>query len=303
MPVYNAASYLNEAIRCLVNQTYSNWELIAIDDGSTDESWQILQSYSDGRIKKIKRKNGGQSVATNAGIDHISGNLVLFFDADDLMDPKKIEEQVNMLKDEPNSIAVGKWAFFINSIADAKFKEEPVYYTGTPVEWLYRLWTYETMMPNHSYMIPRKIMEKAGKYYDETILLNIDFEYFTRMVMEADKVIYCEDSICYYRKAVTTSKTFKPSLQKQLSALNARVKAIEKFLQKYQDERSKEAAKMALTILTFSFPAIRKYSKKAIKDFGLKKFGTFGGPRFKMLYSAVGFENAIRLKRIFQKFI
>src|SRR5690606_10627201 len=97
-----------------------------------------------------------------------------------------------------------------------------------------------------------------GRYYDERLLLNIDFEYFTRMVIHAEKVIYCPDSICYYRKSIKTSKTFKPSFQRQLSALNSRIKALEIFLKHYNSEKAQNAARMALTILTFSFPSIRK---------------------------------------------
>jgi hypothetical protein len=181
------------------------------------------------------------------------------------------------------------------------FEQHPVYYTGTPVEWLYRLWANETMMPNNGYLIPRTLLEKAGKYYDESILLNIDFEYFTRMVMEADQVVYCADAICYYRKGVKTSKTYKPSVNKQLSALAARRKALQNFLSRHNDEKAKEAARMALTILTFTFPGIFRHSKKAIKDLGLENFGMFGGAKFKTLAKLFGFENTIRIKALYQK--
>lgn len=301
MPVYNAASFLREAIQSLLNQIYTDWELIAVDDGSTDESLKILQSYSDPRIRIIQRPNGGQCAATNTGLDYIRGEYIQFFDADDLMDSNKILMQVNALKVAENSIAVCKWAFFVHSIEESKFKDEPVYFSGSNVEWLCRLWSYETMMPNHGYLIPRHIMEKAGRYYDESLLLNIDFEYFTRMVLEAESIVYCPESICYYRKSVATSKTYRPAYKKQISALNARVKALDNFLTRHNDTAAKEAARKALTMLTFTFPSIRRHSKKAIKDLGLEKFGMFGGRRFKALATLVGFENAIRIKDIYQK--
>jgi glycosyltransferase involved in cell wall biosynthesis len=203
MPVYNAAKYLRESIQSLLDQTYTNWELIAVDDGSTDNSRDILESYTDQRIKIFRRENGGQCAATNTGLQHISGDYILFFDADDLMDKDKIRVQVEALQQEGNNtVAVSRWAFFRNNIQDAKFKEEPVYFSGKSTEWLYRLWSYETMMPNHGYLIPKKVWEKAGKYYDETLLLNIDFEYFTRIVLAADTIVYCPGSVCYYRKGV-----------------------------------------------------------------------------------------------------
>jgi glycosyltransferase involved in cell wall biosynthesis len=299
MPVYNAAPYLQESIQSLFDQTYSNWELIAVDDGSTDESWEILSSYSDPRIKIFQRQNGGQCAATNTGLDHINGDYVQFFDADDLMDKNKIAVQVEALqKAGDDNIAICKWAFFTHTIRDAKFKDEPIYFSGKQIDWLYNLWSYETMMPNHGYLIPRKIIEKAGKYYDDKLHLNIDFEYFTRMVIHAENVIYCPDSICYYRKGVVSAKTYKPQLNKRLSALESRCKAIGYMLEKDRSERSRYACKMALTILTYSYPEILPYSQKALRDYQLGSFGKFGGSKFKTLSGLFGYANAVRIKKL-----
>lgn len=302
MPVYNAEAYLEEAIQSLIEQTYSNWELIAVNDGSTDASLDILRSYKDSRIKIFERANGGQCVATNTGLEHITGDYILFFDADDLMDVNKIEKQVASLAGTDNCVSVGKWGFFYKSVEDAVFKDEPIYYSGKSNEWLYRLWTYDTMMPNHGYLIPKSVLEKAGKFYDENILLNVDFEYFTRIILAAESVIYCADSVCYYRKGVKNSKTYKASIRKQLSALDAREKAIKNFLKQYNDSRAREAARMAITILTFSYPSIRVQSKMALKRLGLEGFADFGGRRFKRLSAFLGFEKAIRLKELYERF-
>ncbi|MFB9864459.1 glycosyltransferase family 2 protein [Rufibacter immobilis] len=299
MPVYNASEFLRAAIQSLLNQTYPNWELIAVDDGSTDNSWDILKSYTDPRIKIYQRPNGGQSAATNTGLDYAKGEYIQFFDADDLMDSRKIEIQINAIREHgEDTIAVAKWAFFKDNIQDATFKDEPVYYSADAIHWLQSLWLFETMMPNHGYFIPRKVMEKAGKYYDETIKLNIDFEYFTRMVINATKVVYCPESVCYYRKGIKASKTYKPNLDKRLSALGARVKGIKDLFEVDRSERSLEAARMALTIVTYAFPEILPYSRKAIKDLGLERFASFGGQKFLFLSKTLGFSNAVRVKKL-----
>lgn len=303
MPVYNAAQYLREAVQSLIDQTYTKWELIAVDDGSTDDSWSILQSLDDTRIKTFQRKNGGQCAATNTGLQHISGDLVLFFDADDLMDARKIEAQVHLLSASPDSVSVGRWAFFMHDISDVKFKEEPIYFSGPATDWLYKLWATDTMMPNHGYMIPRRILEKAGTFYDEGLLLNIDFEYFTRIILNAESVVYAADSVCYYRKGVATAKTYKPKLEKRLSALEARKMAIQYLLGRDNSPEARQAAQMSLTILTFSFPEIRPFAKKVLAELGLGSFASFGGARFNTVSSLIGFENTIRLKEIYQKVI
>lgn len=85
LPVYNAEKYLNGIISDIIRQTYANWELIVVDDGSTDNSWSIIQKYAqkDNRIKTITVENGGPSKARNIGIDQATGEYIRFVDADD----------------------------------------------------------------------------------------------------------------------------------------------------------------------------------------------------------------------------
>lgn len=88
IPVYNVEKYLNECVDSVLNQTYKNMEIILVDDGSTDGSPQICDSYAekDNRIKVIHKKNGGSSSARNAGIKNMTGDYVLFLDSDDFWD-------------------------------------------------------------------------------------------------------------------------------------------------------------------------------------------------------------------------
>ena len=86
MPVYNAERYLREAIESVRNQSYSNWELLIVNDGSTDHSAEIIDVYSqkDARIKALHKKNEGVSVARNYALAQISGEFVTFIDSDDV---------------------------------------------------------------------------------------------------------------------------------------------------------------------------------------------------------------------------
>ena len=88
VPVYNAEEFLDECIQHVIKQTYTNWELILVDDGATDRSPEICDGYArqDARIKVIHQSNGGVSKARNAGLDAASGQFVVFCDSDDWMD-------------------------------------------------------------------------------------------------------------------------------------------------------------------------------------------------------------------------
>ena len=97
MPCYNAANYISQSIESVINQTYTNWELIIVDDGSTDNSKSICHSYlcRDNRIRYIYQENSKQAIARNKGITKANGELIAFLDADDLWLPQKLEVTLN----------------------------------------------------------------------------------------------------------------------------------------------------------------------------------------------------------------
>lgn len=90
IPVYNAERYLDECIRSALDQTYSDTEVIAVDDGSTDSSPEILKGYAD-RIRVVSKPNGGTASALNAGISRMTGAWFKWLSADDLLRPRAIE--------------------------------------------------------------------------------------------------------------------------------------------------------------------------------------------------------------------
>lgn len=110
MPVYNAAPFLREAIRSIKWQTYKNWELIAVDDGSTDSSVDILRSFAD-RDPRIKvytySRNVGLSRALNRGLKVAEGEIIARMDADDYSLPRRFEAQLAHLKNNPELVAIG----------------------------------------------------------------------------------------------------------------------------------------------------------------------------------------------------
>lgn len=93
VPVYNAEKYLNRCNINILSQTYQNWELIYVDDGSVDNSWKIIQTMSanDARIKGIHQENGGPGSARNFGIENSTGDYIVFVDVDDVIDHEYLQ--------------------------------------------------------------------------------------------------------------------------------------------------------------------------------------------------------------------
>jgi glycosyltransferase involved in cell wall biosynthesis len=100
MPVYNSAPFLRGSIGSVLGQTFRDFELIAIDDGSTDQSWEILQSFgNDRRVRPIRRKsNQGAAAAKNDGIVRSDSDYIAFLDSDDLANPRRLEIQVQTME-------------------------------------------------------------------------------------------------------------------------------------------------------------------------------------------------------------
>lgn len=88
---YNYGHFIAEAIESVLNQTYTNFELIIVDDGSTDNSREVINSYTDSRIQTIFQENGGQAAAFNAGFTATKGEIIAFLDSDDWWEVKKLE--------------------------------------------------------------------------------------------------------------------------------------------------------------------------------------------------------------------
>ena len=99
VPVYNVEAYLHQCLQSILDQTYTNLEIIVVDDGSTDHSPAICDHFAalDARVKVIHKKNGGQSAARNIGLDTASGEYIGFVDSDDWIDNDMYETLYNLI--------------------------------------------------------------------------------------------------------------------------------------------------------------------------------------------------------------
>lgn len=101
VPVYNAEEFINDTIKTVQDQTYKNWELIMIDDCSTDRSTEQILKYKSDKIKLIKlKKNSGAAICRNTGTKEAKGRYIAFLDADDLWKKEKLEVQLKFMKDK-----------------------------------------------------------------------------------------------------------------------------------------------------------------------------------------------------------
>lgn len=106
-PCYNGSRFISETIESVMKQTYPEWEMLIVDDGSTDDSAKIVQGYTekDARVRLIRQENGGSASARNHGIREAEGQYIALLDADDLWEPEFLEKQIAFMKRE-NALCV-----------------------------------------------------------------------------------------------------------------------------------------------------------------------------------------------------
>ncbi len=134
MPAYNAEKYIKEAIDSVLNQTYTNFELIVVDDGSTDKTLQIVSAYEDARIQLICIKHGGVSKALNEGLAIAKGKYIARFDSDDLCYPNRLERQFQFMEKHPDYVVIGTDADYMLEDGNYLFQFSCIGHTHEEIE-------------------------------------------------------------------------------------------------------------------------------------------------------------------------
>jgi glycosyltransferase involved in cell wall biosynthesis len=122
MPVYNGGKYIREAIDSVLNQTFVDFELIVVNDGSTDDTQDQLNTYHDSRIRVFNQKNGGVSAALNTGLKHANARYIARFDADDVCYPNRLEKQYQFMEEHPDFVLIGSDADYMSEQGEFLFK-------------------------------------------------------------------------------------------------------------------------------------------------------------------------------------
>ena len=130
MPLYNSQDYIKEAISSVLNQSYIDFELIIINDGSTDRSVEIIYSFDDDRIVFLSQNNRGVSSARNRGLDICSGEFITFLDSDDILPPHSLSKRVEYLERHKNVDLVDGTISIQNKNLTKEMREYRPYYNG-----------------------------------------------------------------------------------------------------------------------------------------------------------------------------
>lgn len=205
IPTYNRAKFICETLDSVLAQTFKDWECIVVDDGSTDNTDQVIAEYlnKDFRFKYFKRppdRVKGGCTCRNIGLEQSEGEYIQFLDSDDLISINKLEEQIRVLEIAgPSTIATCKWGGFSDSSKLTVKSYRPTYIsTNTVLDLFYSFGKHSTYLPSHTYLVSKKVISKAGNW-NESLKNNQDGEFFSRVLLQCSKVIFVSSAEVYYR--------------------------------------------------------------------------------------------------------
>lgn len=181
IPVYNGTDYLREAIDSVLLQTFTDYELLVIDDGSTDNTWKLIQSYGS-RLRGIRKLNGGVASALNVGIQHARAQWIAWLSHDDAFLPIKLERQVAFLRHNPRFRACYTWFYDIDGGGKIVGENKPAWY---PRQQATRVLFHNTYMNGSTMLIDRACFDTAG-LFNEKLRNTQDVEMWIRLVQHFD---------------------------------------------------------------------------------------------------------------------
>ena len=304
IPCRNGARWLGEAIESCLRQSWTNLQIIVVDNGSTDGSLDLAKRYEARPVTVLTCEREGASAARNVGLKHADGDLIQFLDADDLLDADKIHRQVERLAAAPAaSLASGAWARFARDPSEAVFTPEPVWRDFAPEEFLIASWLGGGMMANFAWLTPRVVIERAGPW-NETLSVNDDGEFFCRVALASSGIAFCADARGYYRSASAPTLSSRRDGEALASAFSAVDLSCRHLLQRCNSAAATKACATHYQRFAYdAFPQAAELVAQAEKraaELGGSDLRAGGGPAFQMLARGMGWKLSKRAQLVWR---
>lgn len=302
IPSYNSSRWLEATIASVRAQTWQRYEIILVDDGSTDGSGDLAQRLSGADMRVVRQANAGQCAALNRGMLEAQGEVTQYLDADDLLAPDKIAIQMARLRElPPTRVASCSWARFENDTAEAEFTPEAVWRDLDPVDWLVSSWSGGGMMHGAAWLIPRGIISSAGPWNESLTLIN-DLDYFSRLLLASDGIAFCPDARTFYRSNVAGSLSRQISKSAWKSAFEATRLSSDALLAREDSPRVRKACALNYQRLVHSaypfVPELVEQGERRIAELGGCDLEPGGGVVFRRLTRIFGWKLARRVQVI-----
>ena len=303
IPVFNAQRYIGQAVSSCLNQSQVDIEVIAVDDGSTDGSREVLAGFKDPRLKYVYQENQGQSSAINRGVAESHGDYIKLLDADDWIPPNHVATQLASLSGHVDAVASCRWGYFLQDFhqPEVRFEVTNRDYED-PMEWIVDSLTCdEGMMGGWMWLIPREVWIRAGGY-NKRLSLNNDFDFSIRLLLASASVRFADGAVYCYRKGVSGALSSSHSRRAMESAFLTTDLGTRSLLQHENSERIRRisADRFQQWLFQFypKFPDLVKAAEARIQELGGSSVQMHGGRLLKLLQPLIGWKGVRRLQAV-----
>ncbi len=215
VPAYNAERTILETIKSVQQQSFTDFELIVINDGSSDRTLELLLAVEDSRLKIFSYENGGLPVARNRGISHAGGEFIAFLDADDLWTPDKLELQLAALQKHPKAGVAYSWTHFMDEQGGSFHAGEPILFEGDVYADLL-VWNFIASGSNP--LIRKQAIESVGEF-DPTLRSCEDWDLWLRLAARWPFVVVPKPQILYRLSSTSMSSKIKVMEEAHLTTI------------------------------------------------------------------------------------
>jgi glycosyltransferase involved in cell wall biosynthesis len=282
IPAYNAEKWIGDTIRSVLDQTCPRKEIIIVDDGSKDSTLAIAKQFASGFVKVISQENKGASAARNTALEHAQGDYIQWLDADDLLGPDKISEQMKKAENGRTSLTLLSSSFgtFYWRPRKAIFRPNALWQDLSPVEWFLERFRYNLWVNPAVWLVSRRLTEKAGPW-DERLSLDDDGEYFCRVVAASERVKFVRQATSLYRMTGYSQLSMTENEKAYESMFLAKTLCIGHLRSLEDSERARNASLILLQrMYSYYYFAERKKWLEQINILASELGGNLTPPRF-----------------------
>jgi len=219
IPAYNAQEWVSDTLRSAIHQTWQRTEIIVVNDGSRDQTLDIVRQFETAGVRIITQPNQGAAAARNRAFQESQGDYIQWLDADDLLAPDKIELQVAEIDKglSKRTLLSSGWGRFLHRHRRAEFVPSALWCDLSRVEWLLRKMQGNLYMQTATWLVSRELTEAAGQW-DTKLLGDDDGEYFCRVLLTSDGIRFVPEARVYYRATGASSLSYIGNSDRKLEA-------------------------------------------------------------------------------------
>lgn len=232
VPAYNAQNTILETIASIRSQTFTDFELIIVDDGSSDRTLELLQNIRDPRIKLVAYENSGVSVARNRGISLATSEYLAFIDADDLWTSDKLEQQLAVLQQHSTAGVAYSWTCFMDRQGKFVHTDRPVYFEGNVRAELLKT---NFLLSGSNPLIRREALASVGGF-DPTLTHAEEWDLYLRLAAKYDFVVVPKTQILYRQTAGSASAKIEVMEKDALKVIERAFQAVPAQLQPLKNQ-------------------------------------------------------------------